>query len=426
MEPSTYHPPNNGPEKFLLSRLGLFATIASLSTYIFDAPLRYILSVLHIESALYLRDLVFSTIVLTSILSWATGKNTTRVLIPIYILLLHFFWGIINLPSILQPAVGLKIFITFLAGIVCFDTYEKHHADWHRYAAIAYAITAAAVIANAFIEMPWAGTSFSSATGDVNVSREWTSGGVKRVAGFGRSSTETAALLALLCAPMLSSSRVSTLKKAFLYFLTLGLIALTTTKGALIAWALIGLALPLLKKSDKSNALYVVCALISAFGIILPATIYAYELRAGISGDFWWLLSSFADRINRMWPGALENTHHFGSLIFGRGLGGIGFPQMFGEGNRFNSADSVMLYLYANFGIFGIIYTFWTIKSFSSNRLKIDPSIRAPLILWLMYWVTYGLVGNNAETPLLLFTAGLIAAAAQSQNSKMKSIREVS
>lgn len=404
-------------QSFQLSFVGQVAVLVSLASYVFDAPLRYVLSIARIESALYFRDLVFSAVIFSSLLSWVLGKTFNRALIPLYIITLHLFWGFINLPSIAQPVVGLKIFLTYLAGIICYDTYKKNEKACHRYATAAFAITAAAVILNAFIEMPWSGTSFASATGDVNVSREWTSGGVKRVAGFGRSSTETAALLALLCAPLLFASSLSKTKKIFLYFFTFGLIALTTTKGALIAWATIGIAAVFFKKADRSNLLYSASACIAATGIALPAIIYAYDLRASVSGDFWWLLSSFADRINRMWPGALENTHDYGSLILGRGLGGIGFPQMFGEGIRFNSADSVMLYLYANFGIFGIAYTFIIIKKFSENKAHISPGILYVLLTCLLYWVTYGLVGNNAETPLMLFSAGLITAAGQRYSS---------
>lgn len=398
-----------------LSRVWAAAILLSLASYVFDAPLRYILSLTKLESALYFRDFVFISLIFTSLATWILGKSLNRALIPLYLLTMHMLWGFINLPSIIQPLVGFKIFLTYIAGIICYDTYIANKESAHKYVTAAFLITASAVLVNAFFEMPWAGTSFSSATGDVNVSREWTSGGVKRIAGFGRSSTETAALLALLSTPLLFASQLATYKKVTIYFATLALIALTTTKGALIGWFVIGLLSMFLRSPEKSKTPYISAAAITAFGILLPAAIYAYDLRAGISGDFWWLLSSFADRINRMWPGALENTQLYGNLILGRGLGGIGFPQMFGEGLRFNSADSVALYLYANFGIFGIMYTFLVIKNLFRNKTQIDIDILRVLLACLTYWVTYGLVGNNAETPLMLFTAGLITAASQKQ-----------
>lgn len=408
---------------FLLSKMGNFALLASLASYVFDAPLRFALSIAHIESALYLRDVVFALIVAASLIQWMVGKSYSKALIPLYLISLHFFWGLINLPSILQPIVGLKILLTYLAGVICYETYEQKYDQYHRLFTYGYLITAASVIYNYFLPMPWVGMSFASATGDVNVSKEWYSGGIQRIAGFARSSTETSAILAMLCAPLITSEKLKSFSKFILYCVTLGLIIITTTKGGLIAWLVIGMLLPLLRSKNNSKIFNYTIWFFAAIGIAIPALIYIYDVKASTSGALW-ILSSFADRVNRMWPGAFANTQTYGSLIFGRGLGGIGFPQSFGEGNRYNSADSVMVYVYVTFGLPGILYTFHILKKFTNIQAQLNSRINSVFLIWLLYWFIYGTVGNDFETPLMLFFAGIITGAVLnpvSQKNKLQS-----
>lgn len=400
-----------GNPEFILPKFWMIILLACLATYLFDAPVRFILSKAHLESALYFRDIACAAIVATSVLYWVTGKSSAPAIIPIYILGVHFFWGAINLPSIAQPIVSLKVFLTFLAGITAYKTYEQHADKANYFLQICFFITAIGVAANIFIEMPWAGSTFSSAVGDVGVSREWTSGGVKRVAGFTRSSSETAAFLALLCAPLLTIQSMAIWKKLALYIITFGLIIATTTKGGVIAWLIIGIIFPLASRSNGIKIAISTCLILAAIGIATPILIQIYDLKATVNGDFWWLLSSFAERINWMWPNALNNTKEHGSLIFGRGLGGIGFPQHFGEGVLYNAADNVMLYIYVTFGVMGIAYTIKILLNIARNSATIPKAVSRPISIWLLYWFSYGMVGNNIESPFMLFIAGLITGA---------------
>lgn len=405
---------------FSLNKLGTIAISLALISFILDAPIRYLLSSAKIESSLYIRDITLFLTISANLIGWTAGKWKSNILIPTYIIGIHFLWGLINLPSITQPIVALKIYIAFLAGMACYQTYINNEDRAIKLISVFYAITALGVVIDFLFDMPWAGATFSSAVGEVTVSREWTSGGMSRTAGFGRSSTETAAFLAILAAPILVNSRLTPLKCIAFYLLNLALISATTTKGAILAWIVIGVCTPFIRKQTSQTPTMVSIGLACA-GTALPILIYLYDYRINVNDQLWWLLSSFADRINRMWPEAVYNIHQHGNAILGRGLGGIGFPQLFGEGKLYNAADNVMLYIYVTFGVPGIIYVLNILLSFK-NKIKIPSNVKSGPIfsVWLVYWFTYGLVGNNIDSAILLFTAGLITAYAKNGEPREK------
>lgn len=408
----------NTTKTFTLSDTWNIALLLCLASYIFDAPIRFLLSVIHIESAIYLRDITLAAIIISSTISWIIGKTKSNSLTPIYLISLHLLWGIINLPSIAQPIVGLKILLIYITGIICYETYRTRTEQYHKLFNIAYIISAAGVLYNYFLPMPWTGMTFASAAGDVTINKEWYTAGIQRIAGLARSSTETSAILAILSAPLITSRKTNIYCKLTIYITTLALISITTTKGGVIAWLAIGTLLPFTNHQSTKKPIYFTIWAFACIGLAIPALIYAYDIRLTTNSNLSWLLSSFADRINRMWPEALANIQNHGSLIFGRGLGGIGFAQSFGESNRFNSADSVMLYIYATFGIPGIIYTAHIINKFNSKIQKFEPEIAQTMLVWILYWFVYGVVGNNFETPLLLFIGGLISGAALDQTQR--------
>ena len=69
--------------------------------------------------------------------------------------------------------------------------------------------------------------------------------------------------------------------------------------------------------------------------------------------------ASFAMRIARTWPEAWAWIAHNDVFPFGVGLGGIGGAQRFYAVNFTNPADNLFIYLYANFGLFGLFYLGW-------------------------------------------------------------------
>ncbi len=69
--------------------------------------------------------------------------------------------------------------------------------------------------------------------------------------------------------------------------------------------------------------------------------------------------ASFAMRITLTWPDAWQWIGHHNVFPFGVGLGGIGGAQRFYAADFFNPSDNLFVYLYANFGLFGLAYLGW-------------------------------------------------------------------
>ena len=69
--------------------------------------------------------------------------------------------------------------------------------------------------------------------------------------------------------------------------------------------------------------------------------------------------ASFAMRIGRTWPEAWAWILNNDIFPFGVGLGGIGGAQRFYAADFFNPSDNLFVYLYANFGLFGLFYLGW-------------------------------------------------------------------
>jgi hypothetical protein len=191
----------------------------------------------------------------------------------------------------------------------------------------------------------------------VDVSRGWDidSGFDKRAAGFGRSSIAAAMLLptlALIIAPRIRHF----IPRFLLLGVTVGAVMFTTQKGALLAIAVVS-AILCAPVWSRYRLLCLACLGFAVVDVALPL-ITAGLLIPEAGGVF--SLSSFAMRIMLTWPEAWQWIWHNQVFPFGVGLGGIGGAQRFYAPNFFNPSDNLFVFLYANFGLFGLVYLAWT------------------------------------------------------------------
>lgn len=399
---------------FVLNSAWQWILFATLASYALDGPLRYVLSLAHAESAIYLRDAFGFATVMYALLHWVTGGKPSPGLSVMAVLLVHAFWGMLILPNLFQPLMGIKVFLSFALGACCFETFTRHEPRFMRLFVILFLISAVGVAINWFVDMPWAGVTYATAAGDVTASREWTMAGIKRIAGFTRASFEASTNLAILCAPLLVLTRVPWWLKAASYAVTMALILATTSKGSVVAFLLVGLCLPLILSTRHKQKINILLYCLPLLVIGIPALLAMYEIRADLDGPIGWALSSFAERINQMWPEAFRNVTQHGNIILGRGVGGIGFPQKFGDGLLYNSADNVMVYLYVSFGLPALVYVYLIIRSLSHHAVRLSPAVWACFMVWLVHWFAYGLTGNDIEAPFMQFFSGLIVGGALS------------
>lgn len=389
-------------------RLHVLVALAMALSYIFESPLRYVLLRAHVPVLIYFRDLAALALIGFAVFSWLTGERRLfPVMVALYVLFLHLLIGVLLLPSVVQPLLGLKVFFTFLFGMTAATAIAARGPVLLRVALLAFLATACGVVLDKFVEFPWAGEAYESALATVQVSREWTSGGVPRLAGFARASFDAATIVLVLMVPILAS-RWHVLWRTALWVLGFATIWLTTSKGALLA--LVALAVWRVLEAFRSAKQWVMAWILffAACCVALPIAAVQFGFGVRRSNVASWL-SSFMDRVDFMWPDALTGWLDHGSLFIGRGLGGIGFPQLGVEWWRYNAADNLMIYLLVSFGLLALVYVTAFLRGLARTFAAIDPEpffshcVRG----WAVVLFSYGCTSNMIEQPLMNLTLGI-------------------
>ena len=391
-----------------LARLFRWVAFGMAMTYLFEGPARYVLMLAHVPTLIYLRDVAAFALVAFAVSSWLGGERRLfPLVVAVYVLFLHLLCGELTLPGVIQPLLGLKVFFTFLFGMAASGAIAERAEVLPKLALVAFIATVCGVALDVVIDFPWAGEAYESALATVQVSREWSSGGIPRLAGFARASFDAATIVLVLIVPLLAV-RWNALFRAMLWATAFVTIWLTTSKGALLALAALAVWAVLESYvSMKRLILPWIAAFASiCFALPIAATQFGFGVRrSDVAG---WL-SSFVERIDFMWPDAINTWLTHGNLVTGRGLGGIGFAQVSSEWWRYNAADNLMIYLLVSFGLFAILYAGGFLLSLR-RTFTADPSLDflARCVRgWALVVFSYGCTSNMVEQPLMNMVIGL-------------------
>jgi hypothetical protein len=389
-------------------RLYAFVALAMARSYIFESPLRYVLLLAKVPALIYLRDLAAVALIGFAVFSWLTGvRRLFPMMIALYVLFLHLLCGVFLLPGVIQPLLGLKVFFTFLFGMAAAAAVAERSQAMLRLSVAALLATAFGVFLDKFVDFPWAGQAYESAIATVQVTREWTSGGVPRLSGFARASFDAATIALVLLVPVMAS-RWHVLWRTTLWALAVATVWLTTSKGALLALAalVVWRVLESLRSAKHWVLTFIASLALCCLALPLAAVQFGFGVRrSGVAG---WL-SSFMDRVDYMWPDALAEWLDHGTLLIGRGLGGIGFPQLGVEWWRYNAADNLMIYLLVSFGLLALIYVGGFLRGLvgTFDRVAADPFFARCVRGWAVVLFSYGCTSNMIEEPLMNLVLGL-------------------
>jgi hypothetical protein len=115
------------------------------------------------------------------------------------------------------------------------------------------------------------------------------------------------------------------------------------------------------------------------------------------------------DRVDFMWPDALSGWLEHGSLFIGRGLGGIGFPQLGLEWWRYNAADNLMIYLLVSFGLLALVYVGLFLRGLTRTFDAKEPDLFFARCVrgWAVVLFSYGCTSNMIEQPLMNLVIGI-------------------
>jgi hypothetical protein len=271
-----------------------------------------------------------------------------------------------------------------------------------------FLIAIGGVIINSFVSYPWVGVSYQIGGVEVEGAREWqTSGGNARLSGLARSSFDVAGQI-VVAAGLLSLQIRHPLARLFLWTLCTVAVSLSTSKGILLALLMTIIASEaLIRRHARALGFTFV---IGIFWMFVPPILgwtmdWQEAARTDIDNP---LYGSFIDRMNDMWPKALDLAVVHGLPLLGRGLGGIGVPVSIFEPALANAGDNVFVYCVVLIGVFAVpIFVIGiTVLLKLCNQLGREDVRDVMLLAVIINW--YGGVSNILEHALLALTMGIM------------------
>ncbi len=339
----------------LLGALFAAAAVCYLGVYALEAPIRYVLYNAGKDNLILLRDGFIVGPLALLIAAYALRLRLHAAVVVFGMLVV--FHGLVlmgTIGSALAVGYGIKIVINLLFGFFIASLLLQPGNKVLTFLALIWCITILGVCLDKFVmTFPWTG--IKTIVGDLNVdvSHDWEIQDplARRVAGFTRSSISVAAFMPSLAIVLMSRTR-RWLLRAFIMMGSVGVVALTTQKGSIIAFAPIAAVL-CLPSAYRLKLLRFGCIAFIVAAVALPFLVMNLHMAHG-TGVF--STESIYLRIAYTWPLAWQWIMHHGMLLFGVGLGGIGGPMRVYAPDNFNPADNVFLLLYAYFGVFAFLY----------------------------------------------------------------------
>ncbi len=334
-----------------------------------------------------------------------TFKAHKSTLLFWYFLMISFITAVIYVPSFPQIIFGIYIIIPLIFGLVFSNIIIMQLSNFITLFVIFLFISIAGVFAEQFISYPWTGFTYMLSGVEIEGSRQWTTHGTARLAGFSRASFSAAIQIALLSILVIVFSK-SKVFSFVVWLMSLAAIVLTTTKGIIVAYIFISLLILF----QKIIPLFFLKALpffiISIMTLFPLVSVFMSNININESNNN--QMTSIQDRIENTWPEAFENIVSHGNALLGRGIGGIGTPQKrFIEQDLSNPADNMMVYVYGISGLLGVALLIYL--ALISSRLIAKNMSRNSMFIYLTLILifTYGITTNVIEAPILSLYFGV-------------------
>lgn len=360
-------------KKLYLKRFAFWLTWPILLfSEITTGALRYGLNQIGAVSLAYIPKFL---VVLFAMLSFCSPRQSPVIFnLMIGIIFFSFVALLHGLPQ-QQIAFGLTIFLPLIFGTRFWPYAALNEKRFVRLAIMALIVVYSGLLFNVLNgSVPWEGFEYEMGGVTIEGARKWTTFGINRPSGFARTSAVASIhvmLLVLLIYPVIAKkSRLG----ALIYSLFgLVIIILTTNKSAVGAM----LVMLLLSVRNRFNFHRYVLGIIVFLSVVLPyiSTIVNFNIaHDDLISEI--LLASLDDRLTATWPEGIKLISQYSVPGLGRGLSGVGAGEVVfgtiktdshGFGLGFGVMDNYPLYLYGNFGLFGLL--FLVLQMIASMRL---------------------------------------------------------
>jgi len=387
----------------------LYAVTALIFLFskVLDGLLRWVFGSVGLAPLIYLPIAASIAVVLihtTILLSKFRSPLFGAIVMTLMAIFVVIGYALIGVPK--QVAMGFYVFIPMFYGAIAYKGFfvEKQHL-LSKLALAITALTAFGALLDFFFSLPWAGFSFEVGGQEVTGARAWETYGIERISGFSRASFSLAKQSIIAALLYIAFGKRQWLKIA-IWFVSLAVIVLSTTKGILVAWLVLSMIFAV-RMIAPYWMLRPIPALIVITGIALPAMSHFMDFSHAFENNIILkiALSSFKSRLIFTWPVAIQMVLDHGSLWIGRGLGGIGAAQI-GREFFFSPGDNMYVYLFGIMGLSSLlVYIPWL---WTVNRLK--PWLSKPdffMYLFTLLVFTYGITTGVFEDPFIAFFLGL-------------------
>jgi hypothetical protein len=328
---------------------------------------------------------VFSLLLISSIQCFLVFSSYEQVLFAIYILApllfgMYFGGNLISEPS-----------VRFLELLVYF--------------------TISGLIVNLIGDMPWSGAQVDVGGRTVVAAKAWSALGISRLSGFSNASYSAATILMAVGTFVMCFMKR---RRAIVYFVALGGIVLTTTKGAIAGLVIAGIFY-LLKNTRLRAAYFPTVIALLFLNFYLPYLAYVRFLSGQdqyAMGDFnlsvgFFTLETMFDRMQWMWPLSMDFIVKNGGWLLGTGIGGIGAPLgiFYDDTLIFASADSLFVYLFAMFGALAVAIICGVTIAAISRNWSTPANVYAKIMI--LEILLFGLTGSPIERPTFVLFVGI-------------------
>lgn len=408
-----------------IQAVGVVCICLYLVSLTVDGFLRWLCDSYGAPEALYLRDLLpLFGIVAAWVVSRAIGFIRWQRLMVGFLLFCFtwFAWGLLNGIPPAQGLFAIKTLTSIPTGAALWLILRNHDDRFSTFCLVLAVFVFAGVLADAFLDMPWAGLSYKIGSIAIEGQREWTIDNVERLAGFSRASFEAGMQIAVLGSVVVGSSMRGSVRLMVAAVLLIGAL-MTTSRASVLAFCIAGVLgvffrfMPRSAQSSRrrrrSSVLPLFCQLLVWSPVLLVIGVFGFpfitesidRMSKGGSLD----MASFAMRTEGIWLEALQLLSSPETWLAGLGMGALGAAQVPFEPENFNPGDNLFIYTLINFGIVGSALVFVTISR-SCRDLLASPISRPTYALCLFAVLTAGMLVTAVESPIAGVGLGLALA----------------
>lgn len=390
-------------------RFDFFAVYFYFVTLTIEAPLRLALGAIGLSPLIYIRELF-----LVIAISVYLFQSRLDVKVVWFILGIIFFLleGIFFTENIFQVMAGFKTFFPFILGFLMMKKYRKSCIDLKKiYMFIFFTTAIGLTLDYMFDDLPWKNLSID--VGDTSVEEQ--SGAIyfdgelyARPTGFMRLHNVAATVIsyAVGWAVVYRTHRVLWALAGVLFVL------LTTAKApiaVILAFFVVLLTSSIFQPQRRYFLLKGTALVFTVLMMGLPLlSLFFGSIINRLDTEFLlFLFASFDDRLINSWPRSIEMIIEHGNVVFGRGIGGIGYVVALFD--KFvhspTPVDNFFVTVYGLIGLVAIFFFLFLLYRMLACDIRTEWD-RFILILYMMI-IGNGIM-NDMTDQMTMFHFGLI------------------